>query len=141
MANILKKKKLHYRREFIRFLAFSCLFSSNYLPSDWSIWKLPPNHQSSKFCWWWKWRIIPKKKLFKLRYSFLRYCAKVTTDIYHVNLCPVRCQKNGISHVFCWILENFVDICQENKPWISKTIINDWFSLSHNFWRLNFFAR
>ena len=80
-----------------------------------------------------RWLCITSKEMFcKLRYPFLSYYAKVTTFIY--NWSPNGRKKKGISHIFCWIHENFVDICLEIKLWILKTITADWFSVRHNFW-------
>ena len=57
-----------------------------------------------------RWLCIISKEMFcKLRYPFLSNYTKVTTFIY--NWSPNGRKKKGISHIFCWIHENFVDNC------------------------------
>ena len=68
-----------------------------------------------------RWLCIISKEMFcKLRYPFLSYYAKVTTFIY--NWSPNGRKKKGISHIFCWIHENFVDICLEIKLWDLRNV-------------------
>ena len=56
----------------------------------------------------WRWAcLISKEKLSNLRYSFLRYCANLTTFIYNQNVRKKIARKLEFHTFFCWIYENF----------------------------------
>ena len=78
-------------------------------------------HRQQKLCF------IPKKKSSGFRYSFLAIVhQRMRTFIYNVQ-CHNVTKKNGISLIFYWIYENFVDICLEIKLWILKINFVDCF--------------